>query len=222
MCLLGPSRAAGATQGLQSWERWGYFQYLLSPACGPSIPQPSSWPLHSSAPRTLPDQQPAQHLHTFFTPPISHMLLDLTGALITSKTAQAQAPFLPLTLLVLQGKELFHHMLCHYRTCPTILGASLTYLMSTHTGQVPVKSHVTGLDSHHIKQGPAPSQKGCPAAGAGSQWSMAGILGTHPPAHPSRFPLGTNQVRKAGKACRALLHCIFPLIHSRNRRGQNK
>lgn len=72
-------------------------------------------PKHSS------DQQAAQHLHIFHTPPMSHILPDLIGALITGAPAQPQLPFLPLTLLVLQGKELLCCMLCHCRSSSTIL-----------------------------------------------------------------------------------------------------
>ena len=143
-----------------SWTQQGCWCHTGTSKLGgswilPAPSQPSPWPLHSSAPCTSPDQQPAQHLHTFFTPPMSHVLPDLTGALITSKTAQAQPPFLPLTLLVFQGKELFHRTLCHCRTSPTILDTSLTHLMSRHTGHVPVESCVTGLDSHHTTRGRA-------------------------------------------------------------------
>lgn len=47
--------AAGATQGLQSWEGAPSFQPLLSPTRGPSSPQPPP------------------HLHACFTPAVSQM-----------------------------------------------------------------------------------------------------------------------------------------------------
>lgn len=73
-CFLGCSRAAGATRGLPKLGR----SRIL-----PALSQPSPWPLQSSNLRTSPDQQPAQHLHTFFTPPMSHILPGLVGAPIT-------------------------------------------------------------------------------------------------------------------------------------------
>lgn len=168
MCFLRSSRAAGATQRLQSWEGAGYFQHCLSPACGPSSPQPHAPRLTSSL---LSISTPSSHLQG-----ATSCQVYLVPSSLANQLGHSLHPCL-WTLQVLQGRELFHRTLCHCRTSPTILGTLLTHLMSSHTGKVPVESHITGLDSHHVKQGPAHSQrKGCAAAGAGRQWSRAGAL----------------------------------------------